>query len=356
MRIGTTTSAVLEARVQPAAPRPDPERCGAGRFRVDLDGVGAVSFRARDQPGGRVDDRRRADGEEDLARGRVKAAGQDVRVDRFAEPDDARARGAATVGAGWRQRRERHAKILPGLAAGGAVGGAAQLPNRTVKPDHAARAGPLVQAVDILCDQRHAAAVGPPRQHLVRGIGDAARDQRRRQSYHSQTSRGSRSNASGVAEILRPERTPQSSGAAERRDAARRRNPGARHDRDRSCVADARAERFQPRRGVNGVGQRGVNLRARRAAESQRARPMISRKAPSNRVGLLLRSTPEGGERALAGPWGWLHNGDFTFANITSDDYTVQVSTDWFKILLERRSGDTGDQEIKRSGGCRLVS
>ena len=60
-------------------------------------------------------------------------------------------------------------------------------------------AGALVQAVDVLRDQREARTFTPAGEHVVRRVGRALAIAVRRQSYHSHTSCGFMANASGVA-------------------------------------------------------------------------------------------------------------------------------------------------------------
>ncbi len=78
---------------------------------------------------------------------------------------------------------------------------AAQHPDASVQSQNIAAAGQLMQSVDILGDQREfSGACFELGQSIMAGIGPGLRDERpRRQSYHSQTSFGSRRMRSGVA-------------------------------------------------------------------------------------------------------------------------------------------------------------
>src|SRR6185312_1938083 len=90
------------------------------------------------------------------------------------EPHHAGTRERGARGAPRRQRIERDAQILPVLRA--AAGAAPQHPDRPVVADDVARAGALVQAVDVLRDQREARRLAPLRDDVMRGVGLTLRD------------------------------------------------------------------------------------------------------------------------------------------------------------------------------------
>ena len=112
--------------------------------------------------------------------------------------------------------------VLP--RGGAAVGGAAQLPDRPVKPDQVASAGALVQAVDVLGDQREARTLTPAGEHLVRRVRPRRGDRRAAPVVplpHQLRIHGERFRR---GELLGAELPPQPVVSAEGGDAARRRH------------------------------------------------------------------------------------------------------------------------------------
>ena len=121
-------------------------------------------------------------------------------VDRLAEPDHSRSRQRRALRTSWGNFGQGSAAIFPGSVA--ARSGATELPDRAVEAQDACPEL-FVQAVDVLRDQREVLVAPLQRARTLCasfGVHFAMSD--RRQSYHSQTSRGSRRNASGVARIL----------------------------------------------------------------------------------------------------------------------------------------------------------
>ena len=152
---------------------------GRGRIEIDLHGQRAAALRLMHEPGGGVDDRRRADRQEHLARGRAVGAIDDLRIETFAEPTSAK-----------RSLRERLR-----------LASQTTLWRRLVLRSKRAKRAILRRRTFCVIN------VKPGRSRVQRAstscaaFGCASRMIWRRQSYHSQTSRGSLAKASGVASV-----------------------------------------------------------------------------------------------------------------------------------------------------------
>src|SRR5262245_41375669 len=101
-----------------------------------------------------IDERRCADREEHVAVEGRDGTLQNVRVDAFAKPDDARAYDPVAVRTLRRNLREGNRIVEPSRRRLAAVLPATDFPDRSMKANDVLRSSAFVQAVDVLRDER----------------------------------------------------------------------------------------------------------------------------------------------------------------------------------------------------------
>ncbi len=227
LRLGMGSNQMRAGRISSALPliatstRPE----AASLVDVDLDRERAVPLGLVHQAGGRVDDSRGADREEDVALRRGGCGGDVLGVEGLAEPHDARPDDGAAVRAERRQARLRDGRVEPVAAAVRAGAPAAHVPDRPVEPDEALSAGFLVQAVDVLRHEREPGSLArPAREDVVRGVRPRVADHLPPPVVPLPHETRVVLEGFGGRDRLGADFLPEAIGAAKRRDARRRRH------------------------------------------------------------------------------------------------------------------------------------